>query len=123
LPESILEGRIVNSTEIMPTKLVKLREDDILVEVEVSEEQAREISSRNADEVDSTINKIYPVLVSACRPIINVWQAVKQDIQLEQAEIELGFSFEGEGNLYIAKTKATATLTVKLVVKPKESFQ
>ncbi|NJO78363.1 MAG: hypothetical protein HC827_07435 [Cyanobacteria bacterium RM1_2_2] len=107
----------------MPTKLVRLREDDILVEVEVPEEQAREISSRNADAVDSTINKIYPVLVSACRPIINVWKEVKQEIQLEQAEIELGFSFEGEGNLYIAKTKATATLTVKLVVKPKESFQ
>lgn len=40
-------------------------------------------------------------------------------MNIEQAEIELGLSFEGEGNLYITKSKAGASLTVKLTLKPK----
>jgi hypothetical protein len=40
-------------------------------------------------------------------------------MQIEQAEIQIGFSFEGEGNLYVTKSKAGANLTVKMVLKPK----
>jgi hypothetical protein len=43
----------------------------------------------------------------------------EEDVNIiEQAEIELGISFEAEGNLYIAKSKTTANLNIKLILKP-----
>jgi hypothetical protein len=41
-------------------------------------------------------------------------------MHIEQAEVEIGLSFEGQGNLYVAKSAIGANLTVKLVLKPKE---
>ena len=84
----------------MATKLIEL-EDGILVEVEVPEDQARQISSHLADKVSSTFDQIQPILVKTCHPIIAAWKEISEDIQIEQAEVELGFSFEGEGNLYV----------------------
>jgi hypothetical protein len=103
----------------MATKLIEL-EDGILVEVEVPEDQARQISSHLADKVSSTFDQIQPILVKTCHPIIAAWKEISEDIQIEQAEVELGFSFEGEGNLYVTKAKGKANLTVKLMLKPKE---
>lgn len=102
----------------MATKLIQL-EDGILVEVEVPPEQAQPISGGAADRVSATFDQIRPILVKACRPIAAAWKEISQDMNIEQAEIQLGFNFEGEGNLYITKSKAAANLTVKLVLKPK----
>jgi hypothetical protein len=102
----------------MPTKLIEL-EDGTLVEVEVAADQARQISGGLADKVSSTFDTIQPVLVKVCRPITAAWYEINQDMSIEQAEIELGLSFESEGNLYVTKAKANANLTVKLVLKPK----
>lgn len=103
----------------MATKLIQL-EDETLVEVEVQSDQAQPISGGFADQVDTTFDKIRPVLLRVCRPIVDVWQEINQDMNIEQAEVTLGFAFEGEGNLYIVKSKASANLTVKLVLKPKK---
>jgi hypothetical protein len=103
----------------MATKLIQL-EDGTLVEVEVEPNQAQPISGGFADRVDSTFDKIRPVLLRVCRPIADVWEEINQDMNIEQAEVSLGFAFEGEGNLYLVKSKATANLTVKLVLKPKK---
>lgn len=102
----------------MATKLIQL-DDDILVEVEVPPEQAQPISGGAADRVNGTFDKIRPILVKTCRPIAAAWKEINQDMSIEQAEIQLSFNFEGEGNLYITKSKAAANLTVKLVLKPK----
>ncbi len=103
----------------MPTKLIEL-DDSTLVEVEVPADQAQQISGGFADKVSATFDKIQPILVKTCRPIIAAWKEINQDMNIDHAEIELGFSFEGEGNLYVTKSKAGANLTVKLVLKPKE---
>jgi hypothetical protein len=103
----------------MATKLIQLG-DDTLVEVEVQPNQAQPIAGGFAERVDSTFEKIRPILIRVCRPIADVWEEINQDMNIEQAEVELGFSFEGEGNLYLVKSKATANLTVKLVLKPKK---
>jgi hypothetical protein len=100
------------------TKLIEL-EDGILVEVEVPPEQAQPISGGAADRVSATFDKIRPILVKTCRPIAAAWKEINQDMNIEQAEIQLAFNFEGEGNLYVTKSKASANLTVKLVLKPK----
>ena len=42
-------------------------------------------------------------------------------MNIEQAEIQLGLSFEAEGNLYITKAKGNANLTIKLTLKPKSN--
>ncbi len=102
----------------MPTKLIEL--DGVLIEVEVSPDQARQISGGLADKVGGTFGQIQPLLVRACHPIVAAWKEINQDMSIEQAEVELGLGFEGEGNVYVTKAKANANLTVKLTLKPKK---
>ncbi len=102
----------------MASKLIELA-DGTLVEVEVPENEARQISSRAADQVEATFEKIKPVLRQAVKPIAAVWDELNQDVELESAEVEIAFSFEGEGNIYVTKAKAGANVSVKLTLKPK----
>lgn len=100
----------------MDTKLIRLN-DDVLVEVQA--EDSQKISHRYADKVEETIDVIKPLLLKVCRPVVEAYQALNTEAQIDQAEVELGLSFEGEGNVYITKAKAGANLTIKLVLKPK----
>jgi len=102
----------------MATQLIELG-DGTLVEVKVEPGQAQPISGGFANKVTTTFDKICPLLAKICRPIADGWKELNQDMNIEQAEVELGLSFEGEGNLYVTKSKAGANLTVKLVLKPK----
>ncbi len=106
----------------MATKLIQL-EDGTLVEVEVPQEQAQQIAGGFADKVDATFEKIKPVLIKVCQPIADVWKEINKDMVVEQAEVQIGFSFEGEGNIYITKSKAGANLTVKLVLKHNKAIE
>ena len=100
----------------MATKLIEL-EDGTLVEVEALENQVQQISGGAAEKVSSQFQKIKPTLLRACQPIVETWKELNKEVVLEQAEVELGLSFEGEGNIYVTKSKAAANLTVKLVIK------
>jgi hypothetical protein len=102
----------------MATKLIRL-EDNTLVEVEVPDDQVQPISGGFADRVNATFDKIRPVLINTCRPIASAWDELSQDMDIDAAEVNINFSFEAEGNLYVTKSKAGANLTVKLVLKPK----
>ncbi len=104
----------------MTTKLIEL-EDSTLIEIEVAKGEARPIAGGFAEKVSSTFARIQPILIKTCRPIIAAWHELNQEMLIEKAEIELGLSFEGEGNIYVTKTKAGANLTVKLSLKPKPS--
>ena len=103
----------------MGTRLIEL-EDGILVEAEVPEEEAEPISTNVIKEVKSSFDKVKPILVSISRPIADAWREINKDMEIKQAEVEINFSFEGEGNLYVTKAKTGANLSVKLVLKPKE---
>ena len=102
----------------MTTKLIQL-EDGTLVEVEVPADRVQPISGGFADRVNATFEQIRPLLVRTCRPIAAAWKELNQEVSIEEAEVEIGLSFEAEGNLYLTKSKAGANLTVKLVFKPK----
>ncbi|MDX2244916.1 MAG: CU044_2847 family protein [Leptolyngbyaceae cyanobacterium bins.302] len=106
----------------MATKLIQFN-DGTLVEVEVLPDQVQPISGGAADRiratVDETLDKVKPLLLKVCRPIKEVWGDLNQDMDIETAEVQVGLSFEAEGNVYIAKSKASSNLTVKLVLKPK----
>jgi Trypsin-co-occurring domain 1 len=103
----------------MATKLIELQ-DGILVEVDVVGGEIEQISGSMADKVQSSLDRVKPILVNTCRPIMAAWKELNKDMLIEQAEIELGLSFEGEGNMYVAKVTAGANLIVKLTLKPKE---
>jgi hypothetical protein len=103
----------------MSTKLVRL-EDNTLVEIEALVDQAEQISGGMADKVNATLDKIKPILISVCKPITSAWHELNKDMHIEAAEVQLGLSFEGEGNIYITRSKAQANLTVKLILKPKD---
>jgi hypothetical protein len=102
----------------MTTKLIEL-EDGTLVEIEVPSDQAQQISGGFADKVNETFDKIQPILVRVCRPLSAAWKEINQDMSIENAEIQLGLSFEGEGNIYVTKSIVGANLAVKLILRPK----
>lgn len=112
------EAENICYVSIMATRLIQL-EDGVLVEAEVPEEHVEQISGGLAKRVNATFEKVVPLLLKTCKPIAASWRELNQEVCVEQAEIELGLGFEGEGNLYITKSKASANLTIKLVLKPK----
>ncbi len=101
----------------MATKLIETA-DGILVEVEVPDDEALPISGKLAHKVNAGIERIKPLLIGISRPIAEAWKGMRDEVDIEKAEVEIGFSFEGQGNLYVAKTKAAAHLNVKLIIKP-----
>ena len=103
----------------MATKLIEL-EDGTLIEIEALPGEITPISGGEAEKVISTFDKIRPLLTRTIRPIAAAWKELSQDMNIEQAEIELGLSFEGGGNIYITKVSTQANLKVKLSLKPKE---
>jgi hypothetical protein len=106
----------------MATKLIKL-EDGTLVEVEVPGDEVQQIAGSLADRVDATFSKIKPVLLRTCQPIVAALKELREEVDLEQVEIELGLSFEAEGNIYITKANLGANLTVRLMLKNKDDTQ
>ena len=103
----------------MASKLIQL-EDGLYVEAEVDEESAEELSGGSIKKVESSFDRIKPLLLKTCRPIAETWKELNKEMTIGQAEIELGLSFEGEGNLFITKAKTAANIRVKLILKPGE---
>jgi len=104
----------------MGTRLIKLK-DGTVVEVDSAPGEPMEICGGVPDDVvDSAMDRIKPFLLHACEPITDAWKALSSSVKIEKAEIELGISFEGEGNLFIAKSKAGANFVVKMTFKPRE---
>jgi hypothetical protein len=110
------QAPIYNERLIMASRLIQLS-DHTLVEIEVPDTQARQISGGVAEKVDAALDKINPMLLRICRPIAEAWRDLNRDFQIEEANIELGLSFEMEGNVYITKSKAEANLTILLKMK------
>ena len=104
--------------EKMSSRLIKL-EDGTLIEVEVSDDEPMEVSAKGAHDVSSSFDKVKPALLNACRPILEMWKELSDEVHIEQAAVEIGFSFEGEGNIYVTKAKASSNIKVTLTLKPK----
>jgi hypothetical protein len=100
----------------MAKKLIEM-EDGMLLEVEVAGEQVQEISGGFAERVERSFDQVYPLLMKSCRPIVKAWKELNKEIKVSSAEVELGLSFTGEGNLYITKSTVGANLKIKLVLE------
>lgn len=103
----------------MASKLIKL-DDGTLVEVEVPEDEVQQIAGSLADTVGATFNKVKPIILETCQSFAAVLKEVRDQVDLEKAEIELGLSFEAEGNIYITKAKSGANVVVRMTLKDKE---
>lgn len=102
----------------MASKMIKL-EDGTLVEVEVSDRYASEVSSKDAVAIkDATMDKMGSIALSAARSLKGIWSEVNQEMLIDQAQLQLALGFEAEGNLFIAKSKASAGITLTLTLKP-----
>lgn len=103
----------------MATKLIELA-DGILVEVEAEVGAARQISGGVADRVQTSLAQIEPLILSVSKTISSVWKQMHDNLEIEQATVELGLSFQGSGNVFITQATAGANLTVTLTLKPKD---
>lgn len=100
----------------MTATLIKL-DDGTLVEVEVPGDYIEPVVGSAARRVKTTIeDTLKPILINTSKPLRAVWEELNKEMTVEKAEIELNFGFEVEGNLYLAKSKANANLTVKLIL-------
>jgi hypothetical protein len=102
----------------MPTQFITLK-DGIRIEAEVTDTRVAAKDGR----VEQTIDSIKPTLVRVVQPVVAAWDELNHDMDIQQAEIELGFGFEASGNLFIASTKGNVNLKVKLVLKPSSARQ
>ncbi len=102
----------------MTTQLIEL-EDGVLVEVDVPHNQVDQISGGAPEQVNKAIDTVRPILIKACRPIVEVWKELNRDMSISGAEVELQLGFSAEGSVYIAKTSGSANLKVTLSISPK----
>jgi hypothetical protein len=104
----------------MGSKLIKL-EDGVLVEVVTSGDDIQQISG--GDKVNATFDKIKPILLKTCTPIVESVKVLREQTDVEQVEVEIGLSFAAEGNIYITKTSLGANVIVRMTLKHKESTE
>jgi hypothetical protein len=103
----------------MATKLIRLR-DGTLIEAEVSPGEATQISGGAAEKVGASLDQIQQIMGRVGQSLAESWRVLSDRLEITEAEIELGLSFEGEGNLFITKAKAGANLVMKVTVgRPK----
>jgi hypothetical protein len=105
---------------MLNTKLIKL-EDGTLVEVLAQPDEMQQVSSNQVRRVQESIDKIQPILVNACRPLASAWHELNRDVNIEEAEVELGLSFTGEGDIFLVRGEASANLKITLTFKPKSN--
>lgn len=104
----------------MPTKIIEL-EEGIRVEVEAAEGEIVECAGGISEKVTASIDQIQDLLSRVIRPVVNTWGELNREVEMAQAEVEVGFKFEGKGNLVLAEATAGTHLTVKLTLKPPEA--
>ena len=101
----------------MSKKLIEI--DDLLIEVESEEIEAISGGSDMIEKVDSSMESVKTLLLKSVKPISEAYAVLNQDVVLEKAEIEIGIGFSAEGNIFIAKGKASTNLKIKLILAPK----
>jgi hypothetical protein len=99
----------------MGSKLIRL-EDGMLVEVVTAGDEVQQISGRD---------KIKPILLKTCIPIVESVKELRDKVDVEQVEVEIGLSFNAEGNIYITKTtiSANAIIAYAMIIYHKSRCQ
>ena len=103
----------------MNTKLIRLK-DDILVEVKIPEREAELVGFRDSidEKLETSFNNLKKLLQNVVHPYKAAIKEIGKDMEIDSAELELGLSFEAEGNIYVANATTGANIVVKLSFKP-----
>lgn len=96
----------------MATQIITLK-DGIRIEAEVTAATVGALDGVVGESLDS----VQPTLIKVMQPLTEAWNALPKNMQVEQAEIEVGFGFEASGNIFVASSKGNINLKVKLVIK------
>ena len=96
-------------------KIIKLS-DGLEVEVEISDQQAHEISDKGS--VDSSIDSIQDMLTKVMTPISNTYKELNKDVQIDSAKVVIGVKIGVEGNFILAKSSAGANIQVEMIFRP-----
>src|ERR1700730_5097952 len=100
----------------MASRLIKLK-DGTLVEVEATGNEVQQISGGIAKKVDATLDQIKPVLLKVCQPVVTAVKDLREDVDLEQVEVEVGFSLDVDGNIYVSKAHLGASVLVRMALR------
>jgi ASC-1-like (ASCH) protein len=102
---------------MMGSKLIKLG-DGTLIEVVTAGDEVQQISG--GDKINATFDKIKPIVLKTCMPIVESVEELRDKVGVEQVEVEIGLSFTAEGNIYITKTTISANVIIRMTLKHKE---
>lgn len=100
----------------MASKLIQLT-DGTLIEVETAGDEVQQISGGLAEKVNAAMSKIQPTLLKTCQPIVAAVKSLREDVDIEQVEVEVGLSFDVEGNIYITRANVGANVLVRMTLK------
>ena len=105
----------------MANKLIQLA-DGVLIEVQAAKDEVQQIAGGAAKQVDATLEKIRPVLLKVCCPIAAAVKELREDVDLEQVEVEVALGFDFEGNIYVAKAHLAANVLVRMTLKKADTY-
>jgi hypothetical protein len=89
--------------------------DGVLIEVEAGESE--KCSARSAKAVQKGLEQISTVLGKACGTMKEFWSKDLDGVELDEVQIAFGLSFEIEGDIYIARAKGDASISVTATLK------
>lgn len=102
----------IQSSKQKPTKLISLG-DELLVEVDAPDDFYAEKSSKFAEPVRGTFNRLQPLIMA----VYDLFRKVPAESQPEQLEIEINIAIDSEGQPYIAKGGSDSHIGVRMIYK------
>lgn len=105
------------------SKLIKMPcgEGNIVIEVETPEDiiqTSRTTGERVIKSVTQAFESVENVLTAGCTVLTAAMKRLaEREKNLEKATLDFGLQFTAEGNVYLVKTAAQASIKVSLVMK------
>ncbi len=104
----------------MDTKLIQLK-DGTYVEVQVQDGDKN--LNAGGRKWEKSFEQIEPILERVSNSVAGLFDKVNENIEIEKAEVDINLGFQGQGNVFVAKGKLGANLTVKLFINRKNHQQ
>jgi len=100
------------------SRLIRLN-DGVLVEVDAPGQAFENMAAGAAPQItDAAVTTAAGTVVKVCDALADAVRSISANVKVTNVEAEVGLSFEVEGNLYIAKGKGSASITVKVSMGP-----
>src|SRR5437762_2346668 len=91
--------------------------DNVMIEISGDPGRAQPITANQVANVNRNFSDAVAAISNFVQPLATTVQRSLAEIDVESAEIEVGFSFSAEGNIVVCKASAEGSLSVKLTVK------